>query len=198
MPTAPWMKAPLLLQPSQVLDLSRPRKEKKSAIDEDEKRYQSLTGKVSGGRGKKAMKKIFERIETLREARDSEEAVKNPEAPDFGFSLEELGGGENSEVGGKMPWEGDEKVVFRRTKKEKVVTAAELSLDRELLERLRSEAARMRSWVKANKAGVTQAVVDQVHLIWKDNELAMLKFGLPLCRNMDRAREILVVCFVSV
>ncbi|XP_052195748.1 chloroplastic group IIA intron splicing facilitator CRS1, chloroplastic isoform X2 [Diospyros lotus] len=191
MPTAPWMKAPLLLQPSQVLDLSRPRKEKKSAIDEDEKRYQSLTGKVSGGRGKKAMKKIFERIEKLREARDSEEAVKNPEAPDFGFSLEELGDGENSEVGGKMPWEGDEKVVFRRTKKEKVATAAELSLDRELLERLRSEAARMRSWVKVNKAGVTQAVVDQVHLIWKDNELAMLKFGLPLCRNMDRAREIL-------
>ncbi|PIN24102.1 hypothetical protein CDL12_03157 [Handroanthus impetiginosus] len=59
-----------------------------------------------------------------------------------------------------------------------------------LLEMLRSEAAVIRKWVKVKKAGVTQAVVDQVHFIWRNNELALIKFDIPLCRNMDRAREI--------
>ncbi|KAJ8567458.1 hypothetical protein K7X08_019666 [Anisodus acutangulus] len=76
-------------------------------------------------------------------------------------------------------------------KKEKVLTAAELNLDAILLERLKGEAPRIQKWVKVKKAGVTRAVVDQIHLVWKYNELAMLKFDLPLCRNMDRAREII-------
>lgn len=93
----------------------------------------------------------------------------------------------------KLPWEREEKVVIRRAKKEKVVTAAELSLDEMLLERLRNEAALMKIWVKVMKAGVTQAVVDQVHFTWRNGELALLKFDLPLCKNMDRAREIIEV-----
>ncbi|KAK4393604.1 Chloroplastic group IIA intron splicing facilitator CRS1, chloroplastic [Sesamum angolense] len=75
-------------------------------------------------------------------------------------------------------------------KKEKVVRADELGLDEMLLERLRGEAATIRKWVKVKKAGLTQAVVDQVHFVWRKNELALLKFDLPLCRNMHRAREI--------
>ncbi|KAH8479404.1 hypothetical protein H0E87_031643 [Populus deltoides] len=75
-------------------------------------------------------------------------------------------------------------------KKEKVVSKAELSLDKELLERLRGEAAKMRTWVKVKKAGVTQSVVDEIRLTWKTSELAMIKFYMPLCRNMNRARDI--------
>lgn len=92
-----------------------------------------------------------------------------------------------------MPWESDERMVIRRVKKEKVVTTAELSLDKILLEKLRGEAALIRQWVKVKKIGVNQAVVDQVHFLWRNNELALLKFDLPLCRNMDRAREIVEV-----
>ena len=101
-----------------------------------------------------------------------------------------------------MPWEREERVVFRRVKRERErerereVTAAELSLGGELLERLRGEAARMRKWIVVKKAGVTQAVVDQIGLIWRDGELAMLKFDLPLCRNMDRVLEIVEVYFL--
>ncbi|KAL7202443.1 hypothetical protein ACSBR1_034004 [Camellia fascicularis] len=194
MPTAPWMKGPLLLHPNQVLDLSKPRKKKNNLTnDEEENPDPSLTDRVSGGRRKKAMKKIFEGVGKLQETLGSEETQKNPEEIGFDFSLGELGEDGNPKFGEKMPWESNERVVFRRTKKEKVVTAAEVSLDGELLGRLRGEAARMRKWVKVMKAGVTHTVIDQIHQIWKDNELAMVKFDLPLCRNMDRAREIVEI-----
>ena len=51
----------------------------------------------------------------------------------------------------------------------------------------------MRTWIKVKKAGVTQDVVDQIKRTWRRNELAMIKFDIPLCRNMDRAREIVEV-----
>ncbi|GFY86770.1 maize chloroplast splicing factor-like protein [Actinidia rufa] len=220
MPTAPWMKPSLLIPPNHVLDLSKPRKKKTL------KPERSLTGKISGGRGKKAMKKIFEGVEKLKETPDSGETQKNPEESEPDFSkvrgresmkrvfegigkVEEtqdswetqknpeqieldfsLGGDGDSRVRERMPWEREERVVFGRVKRERVVTAAELSLDGELLERLRGEAARMRKWIMVKKAGVTQAVTDQIGLIWRNDELVMLKFDLPLCRNMDRAREI--------
>ncbi|PSS30594.1 Chloroplastic group IIA intron splicing facilitator like [Actinidia chinensis var. chinensis] len=224
MPTAPWMKSPLLIPPSHVLDLSKPRKKKTLKLE------RSLTGKISGGRGKKAMKKIFEGVEKLKETPDSGETQRNPEEsePDFepDFSkvrgresmkrvFEEIGKVEETQdswetqknpeeieldfsLGGdgdlrvreRMPWEREERVVFGRVKRERVVTAAELSLDGELLERLRGKATRMRKWIMVKKTGVTQAVADQIGLIWRNDELVMLKFDLPLCRNMDRAREI--------
>uniref|UniRef100_A0A2N9IVR1 CRM domain-containing protein n=1 Tax=Fagus sylvatica TaxID=28930 RepID=A0A2N9IVR1_FAGSY len=115
----------------------------------------------------------------------------------FGECLEELG--EDGSSGERvrrerMPWEKDEeRFVFRRMKKEKVVTAAELKLDKALLESLRGEAAKMRKWVKVKKAGVTQGVVDEVRMLWRRNELVMLNFDIPLCRNMDRARDIVEI-----
>ena len=73
------MKANLLLTPKQVLDLSKPRKKK------NEKLEWSWTEKISGGRGKKAMKKIVQGVEKLKETQDSGETQKNPEEiePDF-------------------------------------------------------------------------------------------------------------------
>nr|XP_027079089.1 chloroplastic group IIA intron splicing facilitator CRS1, chloroplastic-like isoform X1 [Coffea arabica] len=118
-------------------------------------------------------------------------AQKIVEESEVGFQLGKVEGEGKAKFGGKMPWDRGEKLVTWKVKKEKVVTAAELSLDEELLDRLRDEASRMRKWVKIMKAGVTQEVVHRVHAIWKNNELAMLKFDLPLCRNMDRAQEIL-------
>lgn len=142
------------------------------------------------------MKRIFEGIGKLRETHYvSKETRKNPEKIELDFVF--TGGEEDGDGGkgkGRMPWESDDRVVFRRVKKEKVVTAAELRLDGELLERLRGEAGKMRKWVTVKKIGVSQAVVDQVRLIWKGCELVMIKFDVPLCRNMDRAREIVEVC----
>ncbi|XP_042504782.1 chloroplastic group IIA intron splicing facilitator CRS1, chloroplastic [Macadamia integrifolia] len=192
MPAAPWMKGPLLLPPSEVLDFSKSKK-KSSSKGEDDENYDSwLTEKVKGGRGRQAMRDIVRSITKLKETRDSEVPHNLPEDGEFEFrvSLDKVGGDGNSKLGGKMPWARGEKIVIPRPKKDKVVTAAQLTLPKVLLKRLRIEAARMKKWVKVKKAGVTQAVVDEIRFIWRNNELAMLKFDIPLCRNMDRAREI--------
>ncbi|KAL2896229.1 Chloroplastic group IIA intron splicing facilitator CRS1 chloroplastic [Bienertia sinuspersici] len=198
MPTAPWMKTPLFLPSDEVLDLSKPDESKKKTSNfEPHKADKSLTEKVSGRRGKKVMTKIVRRIEKLQLDSDLADAHKTWDDTqknwdDFGsgFLLENNG---ESKFVRKLPWEKERKLVFRRMKKEKVVTAAELSLDKELLKRLRKEASKMRKWVKVKKAGVTQAIVNEVHKIWANNELVMLNFDLPLCRNMDRAREIVEI-----
>ena len=192
------MKGPLLLQPHEVLDLSKLHTKKSSNNERVEKSDKALTEKV-GVRGKRAVGKIVRQIEKLQKNDLSEETQMG--CAEFGLEvcLEGLGedGSSGERVIEKMPWEKDvEKLVFRRMKKEKVVTAAELRLDKALLERLRGEAAKMRKWVKVKKAGVTQGVVDEVRLLWRRNELVMLKFDVPLCRNMDRAQEIVEVRFM--
>nr|POE58216.1 chloroplastic group iia intron splicing facilitator crs1, chloroplastic [Quercus suber] len=189
------MKGPLLLQPHEVLDLSKLHTKKSSNNERVEKSDKALTEKV-GVRGKRAVGKIVRQIEKLQKNDLSEETQMG--SGEFGLEvcLEGLGedGSSGERVIEKMPWEKDvEKLVFRRMKKEKVVTAAELRLDKALLERLRGEAAKMRKWVKVKKAGVTQGVVDEVRLLWRRNELVMLKFDVPLCRNMDRAQEIVEI-----
>ncbi|KAJ9540933.1 hypothetical protein OSB04_027439 [Centaurea solstitialis] len=195
--TAPWMKAPLVLEPNQVLDFSKPKNRKKSSDNKDEKGAKSLTQKVSGGRGKHAMKKILYSIDNLEE-QDQEltDTQKNSEQIEFDLSLgeDDSDGGDRRWFRRKLPWERAERMVFRRMRKEKVVvTAANLRLDEGLFERLRGEARKMRNWVKVKKAGVNEGVVEQIRLIWKSDELAMVKFDVPLCRNMDRAREIVEI-----
>nr|GMD57033.1 chloroplastic group IIA intron splicing facilitator CRS1, chloroplastic isoform X1 [Ipomoea batatas] len=204
-PTAPWMKGPLLVEPNQVLRFSKPRRRRKdSTFIENETPDKALTSKVSGGRGKKAMNKIFHRIEKLQETVDlEEESWDTEEKEKFKFTpgalwgdkdsdLEEIGEGLKFGKGiRRMPWQREEEgIVIKRMNTEKAMTPAEAILDREFLERLRDKAARMRKWVKVKKAGVTQDVVNQIRLIWRTDELAMLKFDVPLCRNMARAREI--------
>ncbi|XP_054788026.1 chloroplastic group IIA intron splicing facilitator CRS1, chloroplastic [Prosopis cineraria] len=190
-PTPPWMKGPLLIQPHEVLNLSKPNANKRFNKSEVEQSDKALTAKESGVRGKKAMKKIVQSIEKLRKGQNysTDEQMDSAEAG-IGDTLERLEKDGDSRTWSRMPWEKDERIEFRRTKKEKAVTTADLTLDKTLLRRLRSEAARMRTWVKVKKAGVTQAVVDEIKRIWTRSELAMVKFCVPLCRNMDRAQEI--------
>ncbi|XP_052480123.1 chloroplastic group IIA intron splicing facilitator CRS1, chloroplastic [Gossypium raimondii] len=189
MPTPPWMKGPLLLQPDEVLKPTT----KRSSNNNSKAPEKALFGKESGVRGKKVMKKIIRDVEKLQGngVLDDNQIGKFEEF-EIGNWLEEIGSdGEVKKFDRKMPWvREEEKVVFRRMKKEKVLTQAEIILDNDLLERLRKKAMRMRKWVKVMKAGVTQAVVDEIRLVWRNNELVMLKFGVPLCRNMDRASEI--------
>ncbi|KAL8476649.1 hypothetical protein ACS0TY_029079 [Phlomoides rotata] len=222
-PTAPWMSEPLLVKPNEMESM-KPRTKKGFSSGRNEERPDvDLTGKVGGGRGRLAMKKVLKGIENLQETQNLEEISKTLENRKFKFAPGVLwgNGGYESNVEveedhevvqeklesdefdiplskvekevklKRLPWVRDEKMIIRRVKKEKLITAAELSLDGVLLERLRDEAALIRKWVKVMKAGVTQAVVDQVHFTWRNNELALLKFDIPLSQNMDRAREII-------
>lgn len=99
--------------------------------------------------------------------------------------------------GKKVPWaRAEKKLGFPRLKKEKALTAAELSLDPAFLARLRGEAAAVRKWVKVKKAGVTDCKVEEIRRFWREGELAMVRFDEPLCRNMERAHEIVEVTFL--
>ncbi|KAL8117976.1 chloroplastic group IIA intron splicing facilitator CRS1, chloroplastic isoform X2 [Apium graveolens] len=193
LPSAPWMKRSPVVVEEKKFSKSRNDRNFRSDEGEENEGRQSLTERVRGGRGKKAMHKIFRGIGKLQESCDLDESEEFRKSPDQ-IKLDFLMGGfeedEFSGSGEQMPWERDERIFFRRVKKEKVVTAAELSLDSEVLERLRGEAAKMKKWIKVKQAGVTWEIVSQIRCIWRNNELVMLKFDLPLCRNMDRAREI--------
>ncbi|XVF81903.1 hypothetical protein PTKIN_Ptkin15bG0193200 [Pterospermum kingtungense] len=191
MPTAPWMNGLLFLHPDGVLNPSEPCT--KNISNNAKAPNKALFGKESGFRGKKVMKKIIRNVEKLQGNEVLEDThIGIFEVLEVGNWLKEIGSdGEVKKSDREMPWLKEEgKVVFRRMKKERVLTQAEISLDKDLLERLRRKAMRMRKWVKVMKAGVTPAVVDEIRLAWRKNELVMVKFGIPLCRNMDRAREI--------
>ncbi|CAL9230490.1 unnamed protein product [Arabidopsis halleri] len=183
-PTAPWMKGPLLLRPDEIVDTEKRNKPRKV----EEKTFKALNRRESGVRGKKAMKKIVRNVEKLGDNSDSEETQMDDLS-----EFEYLGRiSEKDRFGGKMPWDREEeRFILRRTKKEGVPTTAELILDEGLLNRLRREASKMRKWVNVRKAGVTETVVNEIRLIWKLKELAMVRFDVPLCRNMERAQEII-------
>lgn len=194
-PTAPWMKGPLLLRPDEILDTEKRNKPRKV----EEKTFKALNRRESGVRGRKAMKKIVRNVEKLDENSDSEETQMDDlsEFEYLGRFAEKTTESSGKRIGGKMPWDREEeRFIMRRTKKERVPTTAELTLDEGLLDRLRREASKMRKWVNVRKAGVTETVVNEIRSTWKLNELAMVRFDVPLCRNMERAQEIIEVWLV--
>ncbi|EPS58217.1 hypothetical protein M569_16596, partial [Genlisea aurea] len=219
-PTAPWMRKPLFVNPSQLLDLRKSPIKKnsfnKQRLDKD------LSEKVGNGRNKLAMRQIFRGIKKLQESRPSSEAAATEGSPknfEFKFRPGELSGNpqdskndgcernsettdgfciplreaaEGEEVRLKaMPWQRE--AVGRMATNRPLMKAAKLNaIDELLLERLQNEAAKMRKWIKVKKLGVTPTVVDQVHSTWRSSrsQLALLKFDVPLNRCMSRAREI--------
>ncbi|KAJ8761771.1 hypothetical protein K2173_004582 [Erythroxylum novogranatense] len=185
------MKRPILLQPHELLNPLKPRNTSPLKNANQEKADKALLRKESGLRGKKAIAKIVKRIEKLEPKQVLVDTQESCGEVHVGESLNGIGGDNDVVVGRNFPWVRKDKAVYWRMKKERVVTEAESKLDPELLRELRTEARRMRKWVNVNKAGVTESVVDEINLAWKSSELAMVKFYLPLCRNMDRAREIL-------
>ncbi|XP_031490712.1 chloroplastic group IIA intron splicing facilitator CRS1, chloroplastic isoform X2 [Nymphaea colorata] len=202
LPVAPWMKEPIVLPIDRVLDLS-----KKGGDRGKEASYHGdrlLTGGVRGGRGRQAMRKIIQKVNKLGEFRERDELQKlqSANATDSEFRFTEFAEKMENGIGGKeqvsnsgqrvrLPWARAERVVLRRrVKKDYGLTSEKLGLSEVLLSRLRVEAEKMKVWVKATKAGVTQEVVDRIGRTWKKGELAMVKFDVPLCHNMDRAREI--------
>jgi RNA-binding protein YhbY len=105
-----------------------------------------------------------------------------------------------------LPWEREEEEVklkfvvgteegFRK-RSVKAPTLAELTLEDELLRRLRREGMRVRERVSVPKAGLTQDVMDKIHERWRKEELVRLKFHEELARDMKTAHEIVEVEFL--
>jgi len=114
--------------------------------------------------------------------------------------------GEDEEEEMMLPWEREEeKVVVVRSgrdeeglKKRRVVapSLADLTLEDELLRRLRREGMRVRERVSVPKAGLTQEVMEKIHKRWMKEELVRLKFHEELAKDMRKAHEIVEVQFL--
>lgn len=87
----------------------------------------------------------------------------------------------------------DEEGLKKRTIK--APSLAELTLEDELLRRLRREGMRVRERVSVPKAGLTQEVMEKIHERWRKEELVRLKFHEELAKNMRVAHEIVEVSF---
>nr|KYP69702.1 hypothetical protein KK1_008903 [Cajanus cajan] len=111
-----------------------------------------------------------------------------------------LAAGDDEEGEGTMlPWEREEEkevVVVSdgeeglRERRVRAPSLAELTLEDELLRRLRREGMRVRERVSVPKAGLTQEVMEKIHKRWSKEELVRLKFHEELARDMKKAHDI--------
>ncbi|KAL2480155.1 CRM-domain containing factor CFM3 [Abeliophyllum distichum] len=93
----------------------------------------------------------------------------------------------------RLPWErgiDEEFVKGEKLTKSNTELAEKLTPEPEL-KRLRNVALRMVERMKVGAAGVTQALVDAIHMQWKKEEVVKLKFEGPPSKNMKRTHEIL-------
>ncbi|CAN6445083.1 unnamed protein product [Victoria cruziana] len=196
-PVAPWMKETMVRPNDRVLDLSKKGNDRCKEVSGDGDKL--FTAGVRGGRGRQTMRKIIQKVNKLGEFREMKH--RSPNSTDSGLRFTEFARRLENGIGEeqvsdsvqrvKLPWARAESVVLRRrAKKCYGLTPEKLGLSEVLLSRLLYEAEKMKVWVKAKKAGVTQEVVDGIRRTWKNGELAMVKFDVPLCHNMERAREI--------
>ncbi|KAL2501265.1 CRM-domain containing factor CFM3 [Forsythia ovata] len=93
----------------------------------------------------------------------------------------------------RLPWKrgnDEEFVKGEKLRKGNTELAEKLTPEPEL-KRLRNVALRMVERMKVGAAGVTQALVDAIHMKWKEEEVVKLKFEGPPSKNMKRTHEIL-------
>ncbi|KAL2625976.1 hypothetical protein AAZV13_07G083600 [Glycine max] len=98
-----------------------------------------------------------------------------------------------------LPWEREEEkevvvVVSEegllKKRRVRAPSLADLTLEDELLRRLRREGMRVRERVSVPKAGLTQEVMEKIHKRWRKEELVRLKFHEELAKDMRKAHEI--------
>ncbi|XP_042051021.1 CRM-domain containing factor CFM3, chloroplastic/mitochondrial-like [Salvia splendens] len=99
------------------------------------------------------------------------------------------GGGDLS----KSPWKRKNSVetVTKDRFRDRKTVSAERSIPEHELKRLRNVSLRMVERIKVGAAGVTQALVYEIHDKWKDEEVVKLKFEGPPSKNMKRTHDFL-------
>lgn len=110
--------------------------------------------------------------------------------------------GDDDDEGMLLPWKrveeeergGVEEEGFKK-RTVKAPSLAELTLEDELLRRLRREGMRVRERISVPKAGLTQEVMDKIHERWRKEELVRLKFHEELAKNMRLAHQLVEVSF---
>ncbi|XP_057765932.1 CRM-domain containing factor CFM3, chloroplastic/mitochondrial [Salvia miltiorrhiza] len=93
----------------------------------------------------------------------------------------------------KLPWKrmNSVEVVKNDKFRDRKTVSAERSIPEHELKRLRNVSLRMVERIKVGAAGVTQALVNEIHDKWKHEEVVKLKFEGPPSKNMKRTHEFL-------
>jgi RNA-binding protein YhbY len=102
-----------------------------------------------------------------------------------------------------LPWEREERgavemeggIESGRKRRGKAPTLAELTIEDEELRRLRRMGMFIRERISIPKAGITNAVLENIHDRWRKEELVRLKFHEVLAHDMKTAHEIVEVNF---
>lgn len=105
--------------------------------------------------------------------------------------------------GNVLPWErGNAGFVVEEKKSEdgnlrkkrvRAPTLAELTIEDSELRRLRTAGMALRERMTIPKAGVTRAIVEAIHDVWRKSELVRLKFHETLAHDMKTAHDIVEV-----
>ncbi|KAE9600270.1 hypothetical protein Lal_00046139 [Lupinus albus] len=93
-------------------------------------------------------------------------------------------------VGKKENEKGEKGENGLSKRRAKAPSLAELTLEDELLRRLRREGITIRERINVAKAGLTQDVMDKIHKTWRREELVRLKFHEELARDMKTVHKI--------
>ncbi|ERN03972.1 hypothetical protein AMTRI_Chr13g85620 [Amborella trichopoda] len=177
----------------------------RTSSEEDRVQY------FDGDKGRSAIHRIVDRLRNLGLSDgDGDDDSKdlpwgsrekgNLDDKDLGFLLQKTWERPDQVVNGDrisdalLPWERSEEGEYE-TKKEKsrrikAPTLAELTIEDSELRRLRKLGITLRERINVPKAGVTQAVLEKIHMAWRKSELVRLKFHETLVHDMKTAHEI--------
>ncbi|KAK4479071.1 hypothetical protein RD792_014582 [Penstemon davidsonii] len=127
---------------------------------------------------------------------DKEEVLDDEESENSPTIYRDISSVERSSdtsASSRLPWERKVDEEFRKEEKlrKSNTELAERSMPESELKRLRNVSLRMFERIKVGAAGVTQALVDDIHEKWKDDEVVKIKFEGPPTRNMKRIHDIL-------
>ncbi|XP_077212393.1 CRM-domain containing factor CFM3, chloroplastic/mitochondrial-like [Tasmannia lanceolata] len=117
---------------------------------------------------------------------DSEEEQNS----NYNINSGSLMGSSDYGVSIRFPWEREGGVDGERWRKSNT-ELAERAVPEPELRRLRNYALRMKERMKVGAAGITQAVVDEIHDKWREEEVVKIKFEGPPALNMKRTHEVL-------
>lgn len=99
-----------------------------------------------------------------------------------------------------LPWErekykytDDSEHESVKQRRPRAPSMAELTLEDEELRRLRRLGMELRERLTVPKAGVTQAMAEKIHELWRKSELVRLKFHESLATDMKVAHQLVEV-----
>ncbi|KAH0449629.1 hypothetical protein IEQ34_020321 [Dendrobium chrysotoxum] len=99
---------------------------------------------------------------------------------------------DNSRGSSSFPWgDGDGVSKIDPLRRRSNTDMAERTIPEPELRRLRNEAMRMKERLRVGPAGVTEAVVENIHQKWKEVEVVKLHIEGPPSLNMKRTNDIL-------